>query len=402
MKFNYQARTQDGQVQNGVVEASSGEVAIDLLQRQNLYVTLLEEASKPPVYAKKITLFEKISRRDIVLFSRQLAIMFRSKVPLIEALQVLAEQEVGNLDMREKILTISDEVEGGTSFSDALAQFPKMFSSFYIAMIKAGEASGKLSESLDYLAAHLESEYRLTSKIQGAMIYPALVLGFVVLVLFAMVFFVIPNIVTVLEETGQEMPFITLLVINMTDFIRSWFLLIAAAVVGVFVYLARYYKSKEGKMFFDKLFLKLPGIGSFLKMFYLSRFAENLSILISGGLPIAQALDITADIVGNAAYKKVIMKTKEGVKRGDSISSMLSASPDIFPPMFYQMVSVGERTGTLDKSLMDVVDFYQKETERMIENLLSSMEPILIMFLGLVVGGLMFAILMPMYDVMSF
>jgi len=254
MKFNYQARTQDGQVQNGVVEASSGEVAIDLLQRQNLYVTLLEEASKPPVYAKKITLFEKISRRDIVLFSRQLAIMFRSKVPLIEALQVLAEQEVGNLDMREKILTISDEVEGGTSFSDALAQFPKMFSSFYIAMIKAGEASGKLSESLDYLAAHLESEYRLTSKIQGAMIYPALVLGFVVLVLFAMVFFVIPNIVTVLEETGQEMPFITLLVINMTDFIRSWFLLIAAAVVGVFVYLARYYKSKEGKMFLINYF----------------------------------------------------------------------------------------------------------------------------------------------------
>jgi type IV pilus assembly protein PilC len=155
-------------------------------------------------------------------------------------------------------------------------------------------------------------------------------------------------------------------------------------------------------MFFDKLFLKMPSIGPFLKMYYLSRFAENLSTLISGGLPIAQALDITADIVDNAAYKEIILNTKEGVKRGDSISSVLSAASNIFPPMFYQMVSVGERTGTLDKSLMDVVDFYQKETERMIETLLSSLEPLLIMFLGLVVGGLMFAILMPMYQMMTF
>lgn len=401
MKFNYQARTQDGQVQSGVVEASSRDVAIDLLQRQNLFVTLLEEIGKPPAYAKRIAIFEKISNKDIVLFSRQLAIMFRSKVPLVEALQVLAEQEIKNIEMKDRILTISGEVEGGTSFSDALAQFPKMFSPFYIAMVKAGEASGKLSESLDYLAKHLEKEYRLTSKIQGAMIYPILVLFFVVLVILAMVFFVIPNLTKVLKETGQEMPLPTVIIIGLTDFIRKWFLAIFAAGFGLFFYLARYYKSPEGKMFFDKLSLKLPSIGPFLKMFYLSRFAENLSTLISGGLPIAQALDITADIVDNAAYREIILNTREGVKRGDSIFSVLSAAPEIFPPMFYQMVSVGERTGTLDKSLMDVVDFYQEETERMIENLLSFLEPLLIMFLGLVVGGLMFAVLMPMYKMMA-
>jgi len=401
MKFNYQARTQDGQVQSGVVEASSRDVAIDLLQRQNLFVTLLEEISKPPVYAKRIAIFEKISNKNIVLFSRQLAIMFRSKIPLVEALQVLAEQEIENIEMKDRILTISGEVEGGTSFSDALAQFPKMFSPFYVAMVKAGEASGKLSESLDYLAEHLEKEYRLTSKIQGAMIYPILVLFFVVLVILAMVFFIIPNLTQVLKETGQEMPLPTVIIIGLTDFIRKWFLAIFAAGFGFFFYLARYYESQEGKMFFDKLLLKLPSIGPFLKMFYLSRFAENLSTLISGGLPIAQALDITADIVDNAAYREIILNTREGVKRGDSIFSVLRTAPEIFPPMFYQMVSVGERTGTLDKSLMDVVDFYQEETERMIENLLSSLEPLLIMFLGLVVGGLMFAVLMPMYKMMA-
>jgi len=401
MKFNYQSRTQDGQVQGGVVEASSREVAIDLLQRQNLFITLLEEASKPPVYAKKITIFEKVSRKDIVLFSRQLSIMFRSKVPLVEALQVLAEQEIENSEMKDRILTISSDVEGGTSFSDALARFPKMFSIFYIAMVKAGEASGKLSESLDYLAEHLEKEYRLTGKIQGAMIYPALVLFFVLFVLLAMVFYIIPNLTSVIKETGQEMPMITVFVISLTDFIKKWFLAIFAAVIGLYIYSARYYKTPAGKMFFDKLFLKIPSIGPFLKMYYLSRFAENLSTLISGGLPIAQALDITAEIVDNAAYREIILNTKEGVKKGDSISSVLSAAPSIFPPMFYQMVSVGERTGTLDKSLMDVVDFYQKETERMVENLLSSLEPLLIMFLGLIVGGLMFAVLMPMYQMMS-
>lgn len=402
MKFNYQARTQDGQVQSGVVEASSKEVAIDLLQRQNLFVTLLEETSRPPVYAKKIMIFERISHKDVILFSRQLAIMFSSKIPLVEALQILAEQETKNIELKERILSISGEVEGGTNFSEALSRFPKMFSSFYIAMVKAGEASGKLSESLDYLAEHLEREYRLTNKIQGAMIYPALVLFFVLLVVLVMVFYIIPNITSVLKETGQEMPLPTVLVIGLTDFIKKWFLAIFAGGVGLIVYLARYYKSQEGKMFFDKLFLKLPGVGPFLKMFYLSRFAENLSTLISGGLPIARALNITSNIVSNAAYKEIILKAEEGVKKGDPISFVLKTAPGIFPPMFYQMVSVGERTGTLDKSLMSVVNFYQKETERMIENLLSSLEPLLIMFLGLIVGGLMFAVLMPMYSIMTF
>ena len=401
MKFNYQARTQDGQVQGGVVEASSREVAIGLLQKQDLYVTVLEEISKPPIYAKRITIFETISRKDVVLFSRQLSIMFKSKVPLVEALQVLGEQNQ-NPDLKDKILTISEEVEGGTVLSTALAQHPKLFSSFYIAMVKAGEASGKLSESLNYLADHLEREYHLMSKVKGAMVYPILILLFAIMVVIVMVFFVIPNLTKVLEETGQEMPFITSIVISFTEFVKKWFWLGLIISLAFIFYIIRYSRSEEGKRFFDGLFLKTPSLGSFLKMLYLSRFAENLSTLISGGLPIAQSLDITADIIGNSVYREVIFNAREGVKKGDSVSSVLRLAPEIFPPMFCQMVLVGEKTGTLDRSLMDMVDFYQKETERMVETMLSVLEPAMIMFLGVVVGGLMFAILTPLYKMMSF
>ena len=401
MKFNYQARTEDGQIQSGVVEASSREVAIDLLQKQDLYVTLLEEMGASPAYARKIVLFGGVSRKDVVLFSRQLSIMFKAKVSLVESLAVLSEQ-AQNLDLKEKIMIISEDVEGGTAFSEALTKHPKLFSPFYIAMVKAGEAAGKLSESLDYLAEHLEREYYLTSKIKGAMVYPALILSFSVLVLMIMILFVIPNLITVLEETGQELPFITNLVISFTNIAKKWFGLFLIAEIGFFAYIFRYYKTKKGKRFFDKLSLKIPSVGSFLKMLYVSRFAENLSTLISGGLPIAQALGITAEIVGNSAYQEVIFKSREAVKRGDSLSSSLRTAPDIFPPMFCQMVLVGEKTGTLDKSLLEIVGFYQSETERAIESLLSILEPAMIMFLGLIVGGLMFSVMMPMYQVMSF
>ncbi len=401
MKFNYQARTEDGQIQSGVVEASSREVAIDLLQKQDLYVTLLEEMGASPAYARKIVLFGGVSRKDVVLFSRQLSIMFKAKVSLVESLAVLSEQ-AQNLDLKEKIMIISEDVEGGTAFSEALTKHPKLFSPFYIAMVKAGEAAGKLSESLDYLAEHLEREYYLTSKIKGAMVYPALILSFSVLVLMIMILFVIPNLITVLEETGQELPFITSLVISFTNIAKKWFGLFLIAEIGFFAYIFRYYKTKKGKRFFDKLSLKIPSVGSFLKMLYVSRFAENLSTLISGGLPIAQALGITAEIVGNSAYQEVIFKSREAVKRGDSLSSSLRTAPDIFPPMFCQMVLVGEKTGTLDRSLLEIVGFYQSETERAIESLLSILEPAMIMFLGLIVGGLMFSVMMPMYQVMSF
>jgi len=399
MKFNYQTRTKKGEIRSGQVEASSREAAASFLQKHGLYVTFLEEAI-PPIYARRIKFFEKISQKDLVLFSRQLAIMFKSKVPLVESLRVLSQQ-TDNPDFKEKIMKISEEVEGGTALSNALENFPEVFSSFYIAMVKSGEVSGKLSEVLNYLADHLEREYHLTAKTKGALLYPSLIVFVVILVLLLMIFFVIPQLAEVLTTEKEALPWITMFVINSSAFVRDWgwalFIILVLFVAGFL----KYYRTDRGQRFFDREFVKFPLLGPFFKMINVARFAENLSTLISGGLPIAQALETVGDIISNTAYKEVIFKMRDEVRKGVPISAVLSRNPDLFPPVFIQMVLVGEKTGTLDSTLMNIVDFYQKEIDRMIDNALSILEPVLVLVLGLVVAGLMLSILMPLYKMIA-
>ena len=397
MKFNYQARSKKGEVQTGVVEASSREAALTLLQRHRFFVTFLEEAeSGGPIWAKKIKLFERVSQKDIINFSRQLSLMFKSKIPLVQSLRSIAEQTKSR-GFKEKILTIAQVVEGGTPFSQALAAYPQIFSTFYVSMAKSGEASGTLSESLSYLAEHLEKEYHLMSKIKGAMIYPALIIVVVIGVLFMMMFFVIPSMTKVLTETGQELPFVTKVVIALSRLLRSWGWALGIFAAALFVFLFRWLRTATGKRLKDKYFLYVPALNSFLRMIYLSRFAENLSTLISGGLPIVTALEITGEIVGNDVYKNIILQVMDEVRKGERISRVLMKYPEEFPPILTQMVAVGEQTGTLDESLMNVVEFYSKEVERSIDNLLSIIEPVMVIFLGGIVAGLMGAILLPLY-----
>ena len=400
MKFNYQARTKKGEIQAGVVEASSKEAAILLLQKYGLYITYLEEV-KVPFYAWEVKIFKRISLRDIVLFSRQLSIMFSSRVSLVEALVTIASQ-TKNLEFRERILDLSREVEGGSAFSKALSRHPQIFSSFYISMVKSGETSGKLSESLSYLADHLEREYHLVSRLRGAMIYPSLVIMVASVVLLLMIFFVIPQLTKVFQEAGQPLPIVTQLVIGLSLFLRKWGFLFIGLLAGLVIFVLRYIKTLEGKENFDKISLRLPLIGDLLKMVYLSRLAENLSTLISGGLPIAQALETTGEVVGNTVYKEIIFLTRDEVRKGEPISSVLRRYPEAFPPVFCQMTLVGEKTGTLEKTLLNVVDFYQKEVNMSIDNLLSILEPVLIIFLGVIVAGLMVSVLLPLYRMTAF
>lgn len=401
MKFDYQARDKNGQTQSGTIEASSHDAALRLLQKHKLFVTILEQAEKKPFYERKINLFQRVPQKDIVNFSRQLSLMFKSKISLINSLQSIGEQ-TKNKSFKGKILSISQEVEGGTPFSQALSSHSKLFSPFYISMIKSGEVSGTLSESLTYLADHLEKEYYLSSKIKGAMIYPALIVAVVIGVLVMMVYFVIPNMTKVFVESEQELPLLTKAVIGLSDFFRNWGWTFFLVTGGLIVGLTRYFKTIEGKRLKDGLLLKTPLIGSFLRMIYLSRFAENLSTLITGGLPVVQALEITGDIVGNVVYQDIILQIKDQVRKGEKISKVLARFPDKFPPILVQMVMVGEQTGTLGQSLTNVVDFYQKEIDRGIDTLLSVLEPALVIFLGGLVAGLMGAILMPLYNMTSF
>ena len=398
MKFNYQARTKTGETQSGFIKSSSKEGAVALLQKYGLFVTLLEEASDQPFWAEKIKFFAGTSRKEIVMFSRQLSIMFKSKVALVEAIQVLASQ-IKNPAFKEKILKISEDVRGGVSFSQALSYHPKLFSSFYISMVKAGEASGTLSTSLNYLADHLEREYNLSQKVKGAMVYPIFILLVMSAVLLIMLLFVVPQMGSILKETGQELPFATKVVIGSSDFLKKWGWLLLLGLGGFFVAVFRYLKTKSGKRFFDAKILRIPFLGSFFRMVYLSRFAENLSVLVSGGLPIAQALEITGYIVDNKTYQKSIFAIRDEVRRGGMISSILSKYPDLFPPVFAQMTLVGEKTGTLDSTLMNIVDFYEKEVDRLINSFLNILEPAMLLFLGVVVGGLVASILLPLYQI---
>ncbi|MBZ9578327.1 type II secretion system F family protein [Patescibacteria group bacterium] len=398
MRFNYQARTKAGSLQSGTVESSSREAALTLLEKYGLYVTSLERAEVMPVFFRKIKLFQRISSGEIVSFSRQLAIMFKSRIPIVEIFYTLAKQ-TKNPSFKEKIIKIAEDVEGGGPLSSTLAKHPRIFSQFYISMVKSGEVSGELSEVLDYLADHLERERDFRSKMIGAMIYPVLVLIVVLVVIVAMTLFVIPKLGDMIKEMEMETPFITDLVLGFSDLLRKWGIFF---IVGVFILMfafSRFFKTKQGKIIFDKFSLKFPIIGGFLQKLYLTRFAENLSTLISGGLPIARALEITADIVGNDVYKSIILTARDGVRRGETISSILEKYPEDVPPLFTQMTLVGERAGQISPALMNIVGFYRKDVERTLDNFVSFLEPLLLIFLGVVVAGLVASVLMPIYQV---
>lgn len=397
MKFNYQARTKEGDVQAGVVEAASQEAAVKVLQEYGLVVTFLEQAGGEPFYSKSLGIFERIGRKDLVLFSRELSAMFKSEVSLVESLRAIAE-EAKNPAFKEKILKLGEAVEAGTSFSVALAGFPELFSDFYINLVKSGEVSGQLSDVLEYLADHLEREYDLVRKISGMMIYPVFVLLVFTGVLLAMSLLVMPKMISMLSTESQSLPLVTKVVIGFTEFLRKYIILIAAGLVFLVISLKRYSQTEIGKRNIDNFWLKLPLVGRLLKMIYLTRLAENLSTLISGGLPIAEALEIAAQVVGNSRYQDIILETREQVRRGETISYVLKKYPEFVPAFFSQMVLVGEKTGRLSGILLNIVSFYQKEVEGSLENLLSLLEPLMIIILGGAVGVLIAAVLLPIYQ----
>lgn len=400
MKFKYQARTKTGEIQAGMIEASSKEAAISILKRYGLYVTLLETEIEKPIIAKEIKLFRKITTKDLVMFTRQLSIMFRSKIPLVEALRTISAQTT-NPELKDKIRKITDEVEAGTHLSLAFSHYPKIFSPFYVSMIKSGEAAGKLSECLDYLANYLESRYALTQTIKGALIYPVFVLAMAILMLFFLSFFVLPQLKSVLIETGVELPITTKVVLAFGDFMKNFSWLLTLVSVALIFLILQYKKTEQGKKFFDKIVIRIPSIGPISKMVYQSRFAEDLATLISGGLPIADSLKTVSETVGNELYREAILKAMENVKRGETISYSLSFYPELFPPLFTQMLVVGEKTGKIESVLREISNFYEKEIERSIQNLISLLEPAMIVLIGLGIGGIAVSVIMPLYKMIS-
>jgi type II secretory pathway component PulF len=401
MKFNYLARNNEGQIQKGIIEASSEEGALAMLQNSGFFITHLEKEKIAPIYAKELRLFSGVSKKDLVLFSRQMAIMFKSQVPIVEALDAIVKQSE-KPELKEKLSKISGEVEGGSRLSAALSLYPKLFSPFFISMITSGEASGKLAEALEYLADHLEYDYNFQSKIRGAMIYPIFVIVIFVAVVILLVYWVLPPLMEILTESGQQLPWSTKIIMVLSEFIKKRALLIVLGLGGIVAIALRYFKSPEGKTFLDKNILKIPVIGSLLRKIYLSRFAENLGTLISGGLPIAKALEISAEVVGNKTYKNIVLSTRDGVRRGEAISVILENYPREIPPLFVQMAVVGEKTGRMENALSNIVGFYQKEVDRGITTAIALIEPFMLVVMGVGVAFLLVSILLPIYQISNF
>ncbi|MEX2145035.1 MAG: type II secretion system F family protein [Candidatus Spechtbacterales bacterium] len=397
--FEYQARTSTGEVQSGRVEAPSKNGAISILQRHGLIVVSLEKAEEGAVYAHRLKFLERVKGKDLAIFSRQMAALFEASVPLVISLHTVAEQ-TQNQKLQDTLLDIAADVDGGSPFSKALEKYSDIFSGFYTQMIKAGEESGTMDEVLVYLADYTEREYKISSKVSGAMIYPAFVLGVFAIVGAGMMIFVIPNLLGIIEQSGAELPLITKIIVAISDILRNQWYIVLAALIGGGVGGWRLIKTPQGKDLWDRVKLRIPIIGQIYQKIYLFRFAESFSLLVRGGVALNESLSISAGVMDNVVYKQIILDARDKVTRGESMAKTFGEYPEI-SPLVVQMIAVGEKTGQLDSILRNVSKFYEDEVTNTVDNLVSLIEPILIVIMGLGAAFLMAGILLPIYTSIS-
>ena len=400
MRFNYQARTKEGEIQTGTVEAGSHEAAVETLQRHDLAVVFLEQISEIPFYARSLKFLQKVKTKELVMFYRQLAILFEASIPPLEALGALANQ-VKSPYFKDILFEVETDVRGGETLSKALSKHKKIFSSFYINVIRSGEATGKLDEVLKYLADHAEQEFILNSKIRGAFIYPAFILSAFLIVAVLMLIYVVPNLTAVLLETGQKLPLATRVLVGVSNLVQSWVWLIIILLIGLFIGLRYFINTLDGRKIWDKFKLKIPVLGKLLQKMYLTRFSENFSTLLKGGLPILDAFQISGQVVGNTVFSNLINEAKNEVKTGGTISSVFEKDRKNIPSTLIQMLKVGEKTAKIEEMLGRLALLYRGEVDRTVSNLTQLIEPLLIMILGGGVAFLVASILMPIYNISS-
>jgi type IV pilus assembly protein PilC len=394
-RYDYEARDQGGKPVKGVVEAPTEDIARETLQEKGLLVVSMTAAQKAGLLAFELPFFNKIPVKDLVVFSRQFAVLMGSKVPVVRALKTVAAQ-TKNPRLQVILTDMSADVESGTALSVSMAEHPTAFSSFFVNMIRAGETTGKLEETMNYLADQMERDYDLESKIRGAMIYPAFVIFGLVVVGFIMMAFVVPKLTGVLAESGVELPITTKILIATSGFFQKYAVLIViAAVVGAGLF--RYWTGRStGRQIWDRAKLYLPVFGPLLRNIYLIRFTRSFGTLVNGGVDVPASLVICADVVGNAHYEEVIRATLKEVNDGNSLTSVM-AGDRLVPQMIPQMISVGEETGRLSEVLEKLTDFYSRELENSVANLVSAIEPLIMLVMGGAVGVMVSAIILPMY-----
>jgi type IV pilus assembly protein PilC len=342
---------------------------------------------------------EKIKPEDIVVFTRQLATMIDAGLPIVQCLDILSQQ-TDKKKFRSLIRTLKEDVESGSTFTDALRKHSKTFEELYISMVSAGEIGGSLDAILQRLAHYMEKSIKLKRKIKGAMIYPATIISVAVIVTTVLLVWVIPVFAELFSSFGKALPAPTQFVINLSNFTIAYFPYITAIVVAIAVGLRQFYKTEGGQLTMDKMFLELPVFGDLIRKSSVARFTRTLSTLVSSGVPILDSLLITAKTAGNKVVERAVLATRVSISEGNSIAEPLTASK-VFPPMVCQMIAVGESTGSLDAMLTKIAEFYEDEVDQIVNNLTTLMEPIVILVLGVIIGGLVISMYLPIFQLGS-
>lgn len=397
MLFNYEGITNTGEKKNGHVEATSKDLAVAAVQRRGLIITSISE-DKGGKGMFDISFFEKgVSMKDVVIMSRQISTLFEAQVSALKAFNLLATN-TENPALVKVLNNVSEDIQTGLSISLSLAKHPEVFSDFYVNMVKSGEESGKLTQVFSYLADYLDRQYQLTSKTKNALIYPGFVMGVFVLVMIAMFVFIVPRLAVMIKESGQEIPFTTKIVMGMSDLLLNYGLFILAGVVIFAIYIYRLSKSESGQKYLDGLKLKAPVFKNIYTKLYLSRIADNMDTMLSSGISIVRAIEITGSVVGNKVYEDILKNTVEAVKGGSSFSDALARHPEI-PSIMAGMVRVGEETGSMGSILKTLGKFYGREVNDSVDTMVSLIEPLMIVALGLGVGLLLTSVLSPIYNI---
>lgn len=396
--FTYKARNWDGKIVTAEMEGESKEVCISKLREKGYFVTSINE-KKSGGGSFSFGFERGVSSQEVCIFARQFSTMIGSGVPLVRCLTILQAQ-AENPSFKKIITQIRTDVEGGSTFSKSLEKHPKVFSDLFCSLVKAGEIGGILDTILERLADYLESSESLKSKVKGALTYPVVVFGIAMLVVVALVLFVLPQFKEIFDGMNVELPFITTALLDLSDFMVAWWFFIIPGIFAVPVLLINFFKTKTGARIFDVNILKMPAIGMMMRKVAVAKFTRTLGTLISSGVPILQALEVTAQTAGNVVIADAVDKTRVSIREGESIADPLKTS-GVFPPMVVQMIAVGEETGELDKMLSKIADFYDSEVDTAVKGITSIIEPIVIVFMGVVIGGIVMAVFMPMLKLVN-
>ncbi len=394
--YSWQGKDRNGKTLKGDMEASNEALVRAQLRRQGVGATKVKERGKGMDVELKIPGFApKVTTKDLVVFTRQFATMIDAGLPLIQCLDILSNQQE-NVTFKRILLTVKEDVESGSTFADALSKHPKAFDELFVNLVAAGEVGGILDTILNRLATYIEKSMKLKKQVKSAMTYPTTIIGIATVVIGVILVFVIPAFEKMFADFGSALPMPTQIVINISNFIQNYILVIIGGFILTVFLSKKFYATKRGREIVDELALKAPVFGTLIRKVAVAKFTRTLGTMVSSGVPILDGLDIVAKTAGNRTVEKAIVKVRQSISEGNTIADPLTKS-GVFPPMVCQMIAVGEQSGSIDTMLNKIADFYDDEVDDAVGNLTAMMEPLLMLFLGTTVGGLVIAMYLPIF-----